>query len=358
MQVYKGENMVQKKIEELKGGEILATPLLTWDYHVILPEGAEIKTEYISRIYEMGILDVYIKDEEAETNEVQILKADIESSVKKKVKTILERHTYHKNAELVELSKTADNIITNILEEEQVVEQIFDIKERSTDIYEHSVSICSLAILTALKLGVEKEKVHDIGVGCLLHDIGMRYTTIDYNNSDVETMKPQELLEYKKHPVYGYSALLNENWISDLSKVIILQHHERLDGSGFPLRGKDTPFECQIVNVCDAFDEMICGITQKQVKVHEAIEYLNAFKNVKFNGKIVDTFLSFTAVYPAGTHVMTNEGELAVVISQNKEFQDRPVLKVLKDREGNALTEEKILDLVKVLTVFIDKVLD
>ena len=350
--------MILKRIEELKGDEILARPLMTWDYQIILPEGAVIRKEYINRIYELGILDVYVKENESGANEIVILKADIENNVKEKVKDILERHTYQKNQELVELSKTADNIISNILEEDQVIEKVFDIKERSTDIYEHSISICTFAILTALRLGVDKEKIHDIGVGCLLHDIGLRYTTIDFNNSDIATMNPQELAEYKKHPVYGYSALKNEAWISDLSKNIILQHHERMDGSGFPLRGKETPFECQIVNVCDAFDEMICGITRKQSKVYEAIEYLKNFKNVQFNGKIVDAFLSFTAVYPAGSQVMTNEGELAVVLYQNKDFQDRPVIKVIKDKAGNPVTEEKILDLVKVHNVFIDKAID
>ena len=166
--------MVLKRVEELKGNEKLARDLLTLDYHIILPEGAVLKKEYIEKIYELGILDVYVEEEEAETAEIAILKTEIKSTVKEKVKDILERHTYQHNQELAELSKAADNIISTILEEEHVVEQIFDIKERSTDIYEHSISICSLAILSSLKLNIDKNKIHDIGVGCLLHDIGLR----------------------------------------------------------------------------------------------------------------------------------------------------------------------------------------
>lgn len=350
--------MILKRLDELKGNEKLARPLMTWDYQIILPEGAILKKDYIEKIYELGILDVYVQEDETRTNEIVILKSEIESTVKEKVKDILERHTYQNNQELAELSNTADNIIKNILEEEEVVEQIFDIKERSTDIYEHSISICSLAILTALKLGVDKSKIHDIGVGCLLHDIGLRYSSVDFSRRDVETMNEQEYVEYKKHPVYAYSALKDEKWISDLSKNIILYHHERTDGSGFPLRMRDISLECKIVNVCDTFDEMICGIAQKQVKVYEAVEYLKNFKNMKFDKKVVDAFLSFTAVYPAGSRVLTNEGETAVVLSQNKEFQDRPVIKIIKDKNGNTLTEEKIVDLVKVYNIFIDKVVD
>jgi len=350
--------MILKKVNELKGNEKLARALMTWDYQIILPEGAILKKEYIERIYELGILDVYVEDDEAKTNEIVILKSEVESTVKETVKDILERHTYQNNQELAELSKTADSIITNILEEEQVVEQIYDIKERSTDIYEHSICICSFAILTALKMGVDKDKIHDIGVGCLLHDIGLRYSELDFVHRDVKSMSEQELIEYKKHPVYAYSALKDEKWISDLSKIIILYHHERLDGSGFPLRLKELPLECRIVIVCDTFDEMICGISQPQVKVYEAIEYMKNYKNIMFDSNVVDAFLSFTAVYPAGSRVITNDGDTAVVLSQNKEFQDRPIIKIIKDNMGNDVTEEKIVDLVKVHNIFIESVID
>lgn len=350
--------MILKKIEELEGNEILARPLMTWDYQIILPEGAVIKKEYINKIYELGILEVYIQEKKTQTKEVLILKSEIEGTVKKKVKDILERHTYQKREELAELCETADNIIDNILEEENVVENVFDIKQRSTDIYEHSINICALSILTALRMGMDKSRIHDIGVGCLLHDIGLRYTTIDFTDKEMGELNQKELTEYKKHPVYGYTVLKNESWLSDTSKSIILYHHERLDQSGFPLKLKDIPLACKIVNVCDEFDEMICGIAQKQVKVYEAVEYLKNFKKVKFDDKIVDVFLSFTAVYPAGSKVVTNEGEVAIVLAQNKEFQDRPVIRILKDKDGNDLKEEKILDLVKVHNIFIDKVLD
>ncbi|MCR5254729.1 MAG: HD domain-containing protein [Acetatifactor sp.] len=348
--------MIRKNVDELVGDEVLAKPIMTWDYQVIMPQGATIKREYINRLNELGIKEVYVKEDQVKSQELLILKSDIEESVKEKVKDILERHTYHNNQELEELSKTADSIISNILEEDRVVEKVFDIRERSTDIYEHSISICSLSVLTALKLGIPRTTIHDIGIGCLLHDIGLRYFTTDFVTKNVEELSSQELVEYKKHPVYGYTSLKEEDWISNLSKSIILYHHERLDGSGFPLKIREMPIECMIVNVCDAFDELICGIGCEQLKVYEAIEYMKAYRGVKFNAQVVDEFLKFTAVYPAGTRVLTNEGEEAIVMSQNTGFQDRPVIKVVKDKDGKPVNEIK--DLVKIHNIFIDKVLD
>lgn len=350
--------MIRKSIQELEENDIIAMDVLSSDYKVVLTQGVVIKKEYIKRLQDLGITDVYVREPGIDEAEILILKKEIRENVSGTLKNVLQRHTYRKNDELVELVEAADNIIENILEEERVVGKIFDIKERSSDIYEHSINICALSILTALKLDVEINRIHSIGVGCLLHDIGLRYMTVDYDNRDVASLDKKSLLEYKKHPAYGYSALLSEDWISDMSKNIILYHHERNDGSGFPLRTTKIPFECQIVSVCDTFDEMICGIACERVKVHEAIEYLKSFKNILFDGRIVDVFLSFTAVYPVGTHVLTNEGEIAVVISQNKEFQNRPVIRILKNKDGRDVHDVVIKDLVKVNNIFIEKTVD
>lgn len=347
--------MIVKKVEELTGNEILDRALISWDYQVILPEGAVIRQEYIDKLIDLGIREVCVCEEEG-IHESLILKTDIESSVKEKVREILEKHTYKHDSNLEELSRTADNIINNILQEERVVEKVYDIKQRNADIYEHSISICSLAILTALKMKLPVKSIHDIGVACLLHDIGLRYQTYDFSNKDLNELSDYEISEYKKHPIYGYSALKDETWLSDISKDIILMHHERINGSGYPLKARNIPLECRIVSICDAFDERICGIGCKRIKVYEAIEYLKFHKDKKFDGKVVDIFLNFTAVYPVGTHVLTNEGEIGVVVEQNRDFQDRPILRIIQDRNGGDVKKEIIKDLVKIQNLFIEQV--
>lgn len=346
------------KVENLKGGEVLAKAILTPEFRILLSEETRLKPDYIQKMIELGITEVYIKEEEqVRSQEVVLLKSELESVFKEKVKNIIEKHTYNSNRELMELSQTADNIITNILEEDEVVEKIYDIKERSSDIYEHSISICSLATLTALKLKLSKEMVHDIGVGCLLHDIGLRYLTVDFADKDIYEMSKTDMTEYMKHPVYGYSALKNETWISNISKNIILYHHERLDGMGYPLKFKQLPVEVCIVNICDAFDEMICGIGQRRMKVYEAVEYLKTFRGTKFPVNVVDAFLEFTAVYPAGSKVLLSNGSIAKVIRQNKEFPDRPLLQIIQDEKGNQAGQDTILDLIKINHIFIEKAL-
>ena len=348
--------MKRCKVDDLTGREILARDVLTPEYQILLSVGTPLKQEYIEKLRELDIKEVYIEGDESNTKTVVILREEVEASLKSKVKSILEKHTHSHIDKLEELSRTADHIIMNILEEDKVVEQIYDIKGRSSDIYEHSINICSLATIVALKMDLPPRMVHDIGVSCLLHDLGLRYLTIDYENRNLEELTEAEYAEYKKHPIYGYTALRGENWISNESKNMILYHHERMDGSGYPLKTNDIPVECRIIQICDVFDEMICGIGCKRVKVYEAVEYLRSFKDIKFDGKIVDTFLEFTAVYPAGSTVRTNEKEIGIVLYQNKDFPDRPVLRIIKDKDGRSV--DIVKDLVEVNNVYIEDVID
>ena len=344
------------RVSQLKGGEVLARAVLTDGYQVLLGEGTRLLPEYIKKIQQLGIDEVFIENQDSE--KMEILREETETHFKEKVRDILEHHTYSHNQELAQLAETADSLITSILEEEEVIEQVYDIRERSSDLYEHSISICTLSVLTALKLKMSREMVHDIGVACLLHDLGLRYLTIQYDNQPIEALSEEARNEFMKHPVYAYSALKNEKWISDDVKNMILYHHEQMDGSGYPLHARMLTLESRILNLCDAFDEMICGIGCKRRKVYEAIEELKKYRGIRYDGRILDAFLEFTAVYPAGTFVLTNEGETALIIRQNKQKPDRPVLRIVMDKEGNPITKEVIKDLLVFTDVFIEQAVE
>ncbi len=345
------------KLSDIVGDEKLARAVMTPDYRELLAAGTVLKPEYVRKLEQLGVTEVLIVDAKHNPEEVQILKDDVEDKFKEKVRSVIERHVYTNGSELEELSNTADSIITNILNNDEIVEQIFDIRERSADIYEHSISVCSLAVLVAAKMKIPKEEIHDLGVACIFHDIGLRYLNFEFNNQMLEDLSERELVEYRKHPAYAFSALEKEKWISRDSKLMILQHHERLDGTGYPLHAKNIAKCSQILEVVDAFDEMICGIGCLRSRVYEAVEFMRIFRGTKFSEECVDILLEFTAVYPAGSLVVLNTGETAVVVRQNKQFPERPVLKIVKDKAGNTVNEEKLFDLLEVKTAYIENVI-
>lgn len=368
-------------IEDLKNGDIIANDVLLEDYTVILGKGTVIKEPYIEKLRELNIFTVYIEDDAPEQTpvpqveeekpaepkknkepkismeKITILKDDVEQQIKDKIKDILELHIYQKTEGLKKIADTAQNIISDILEEDAVVERVYDVKERSADIYEHSLQVCTIATLIALKLGLSDKEVYDISVSSLIHDLGLRYLVVRYEDQDINLLPAKEQEEYKKHSIYGYTAIKNEDWLSDTAKEIVLNHHEHKDGSGFPLGTDLVSRPTQIVGVCDEFDELICGVGKARVRVHEAINLIRNYSGIWFDDDIVATFLQLIAVYPVGSRVKTNQKETGIVMRQNAHFPERPVLRIVADKYGQAIQGEKIVDLIKDTSVVIQEVM-
>ncbi|MDE6220226.1 MAG: HD domain-containing protein [Lachnospiraceae bacterium] len=288
---------------------------------------------------------------------VTILRDDVEEQVKSKIKDILEMHIYQQTEGLEKIADAAQSVITDILEEEEVVEKVYDVKERSADIYEHSLQVCTIATLISLKLGLTKKQVYDVSIASLIHDLGLRYLVVRYEDQDINLLPARDQEEYKKHPIYAYTAIKNETWLSDTAKEIVMNHHEKKDKSGYPLGTDLVSRMTQIVGVCDEFDELICGIGKSRVRVHEAINNIRNYSGIWYDSDIVDAFLQLIAVYPFGSKVRTNRGEIGIVMRQNLHFPERPVLRIVEDKYGQAIHAELVVDLIKDTTVVIQEVI-
>jgi len=381
-------------VEDLREGDIIASDVLLEDYTVVLSKGTVIKAPYIEKLREMDIFTVYIEEQTANApapqkpaqqtptakpskpapqkaaktlpaphktkipmEKVTILRDDVEEQVKNKIKDILELHVYQQTEGLEKIADTAQNIITDILEEDEVVEKVYDVKERSADIYEHSLQVCTISTLISLKLGLTKKQVYDISVASLIHDLGLRYLVVRYEDQDINLLPAKDQEEYKKHSIYAYTAVKNETWLSDNAKEIVLNHHEKKDKSGYPLGTDLVSRMTQIMGVCDEFDELICGIGKARVRVHEAINNIRNYSGIWYDADIVDAFLQLIAVYPFGSKVKTNRGEIGIVMRQNPHFPERPVLRIVQDKYGQAVHTEMIIDLIKDTTVVIQEVI-
>ena len=344
-------------VNELTGGEYLATPVRLADNQTLFYEGTCLYMKHIEALVSAGITEVEIFEPTAlSPKEKKVIKEKLKADCSKKIQNVMERYVTYDNG-IEEISETANEIVEDMFSREEVVDRVYDIRERSGDLYEHSVMVASLSILTALKMNLSKWEVYDIGVGSLLHDMGLRYLSVPYQDIDVyEEFDPESLFEYKKHTLYGFSSVERETWMSNESKKIILFHHERLDKSGFPFKHIVMPIGVRIVAIADAFDDILCGIGVKRGNVRQALEYIRNGRDILFEGRIVDYFLEFIAAYPVGTTVVTNKGDEAVVIEQNEHFTDRPKIKLVKDRYGKSYKEEKLIDLLENDDISIESV--
>ena len=382
--------MKKVKVKSLKGNEILALPIVTDGGTVLIHADVELKPELINRAIRLGIKSRYIKDYPEEVinkenynhivisseddyddvyNEGQDVSdsecADVKNEKKTEynnkyienhiykveetainsrtiIKDVLEKHIYRHNSDLKIIGEQAEKIIESVIEEPEVITNITEMRNISTDMYTHCINVCALSTIMALRLKMSEKQVRNISIGAILHDIGLRYIKVPYMNTNETYMNVKDALEYKKHTIFGYSSLQDEGWIPDIAKEIILLHHERIDGKGYPFqhKGDKIKTEVKLVSLCDDFESLISGVGSTKLKIYEAIEYIKANQGIKYDATITDKLLESVAVYPVGINVITSEGEMGVVVRQNHKFTDRPVIKMLKHADGSQYTAE------------------
>lgn len=318
-------------VKSLKGGEKLAEPVITEESEILISKGTILKPEYLDLISFLGIDTVCVEDPYYEYEEPH----DIISSEKKKMYTdsiqkILENHIYQGKDTLEKIRPLAEQMVKDLLKADE--NMVIDIVERDGNLYEHTIMVTILSVMIARKLKLDKKKIHLIAEACLLHDLGLRYITIPYINRDMENIPAAETFEFKKHSILAYSALEGEEWLDARSKKMILFHHERTDGSGFPLRQKTKEIESKIIQTCDAFDCFISGMECKRIGIQAAMEYLMESSDVRFEKKIVRLLQEMVARYPVSSKVKLSSGESGIVLSQSTD-SIRPVIGVLNGED-------------------------
>ena len=342
-----------KTVNSLVGGEILAEPIVTEKNEILIPNGTTLKNEYVPLIEALGIDSVMIEDPyENYESPNSIIDIAIFNKYVEKVRRLMESHIYHGGKSLKEFEIIANDIVRDISNMPSDV--IVDIKEHNSNLYEHTVMVTLLSVMVAKKLGLSKKKQYNIAIGCLLHDIGIRYITVPYENIDLNNLDAASIFEYKKHTILGYSAMENEKWIPNISRKMILSHHENINGTGFPMKQKNCEIECRILQACDAFDCYISGMECKRISVQDALKKMIEDAGILYEKKIVDSLVASIARYPVGTTVRTNKESEAVVISQTMDPEHPIIMMLDADCEsenvcGINLMLEKNISILKVV---------
>ncbi len=335
-------------IEDLKENDVIADPVMTNDFQILLARGTVLKADYIDKLKDLGIQEVFIEDKDENSKKilkksvrtVEELQAEfvfIKNECANKVRDTLKYHIYDQENKLSELKQSVDEILDDILSCPEVLENVCELRDRKSDIYEHTLSMCVLAMLTALRMHMKREEIKQLGTAALLHDLGLRYTTMRYENVELSSLSVKEQEEYKKHTVYGYSAVSEAEWLSGQEKKMILFHHDNLAGQGYPLHSDRLSILTQILAVCEIIDEMTCGIGYRKRKIWEVLFYLDEIKGTFYYDKIIDTIRGFIAAYPEGTKLVLDDGSIGIVVSQGEKDPMKPVVQII--HKGEKLKE-------------------
>lgn len=343
-------------VKAVKGSELLARDIILKGETVLMTAGTVVKKEYVSRLIDLDVEYIYVEDEIAQgVNLVNSLELQIKEQCEEAVRKLIINNSYQFGTDLEDIKHVADDIIHDIMLESELIYNLSSIREKSDCTYSHSLNVCAMSVIFAFKLKLPKKKIRDIAIGCLLHDIGLTFLPFDYYNLKMDNCSEKERKEIKKHIIYGYSLVEKMEWLSSVSKDIIISHHERLNGSGYPFHLKDDRIKIgsKIAAVCDEFDSRVYGNLITKMKVHNAIEYIVSQAGVLFDANVVKVFVDSVAAYPIGSLVLTNQGEMGIVLRQNVKFPTRPVIRIILDNKGNKMNQWVEKDLKKDLNLFI-----
>ncbi|MCM1991205.1 HD-GYP domain-containing protein [Oceanirhabdus seepicola] len=344
----------------LKGDEILGRQIYDELGRVLLNVGVKLKPYYIEKIKEMGINTIYIDDDISKNVIIEeSISEKTRQMSKRAVKEMIESYCREGKTDNSSVMNSVNAVIEDILSNKNVLINVAEISACDNNIYSHSVNVCVLSTIIGTHMGYNMLKLKDIAAGALLHDIG-KIKIMNDKKLVANFKTKEELDEYIRlmHPKVGYDFLGDQYVWNAFVKVVALMHHERSDGSGYPLKLKDDEINeiAKIVCICDVFDNLISGRNSDKGKsVQEVIEYLIGMSNIYFDAEIVTKFTNNIAAFPTGSGVLLSTNEKSLVVKQNDSMPMRPVVKVIYDKDGKLLLEPYEIDLLKDLTLFITK---
>lgn len=280
--------MRSKKVADLEGNEIVAVDIRSSSDIILIPQGTQLKKSYIKGLLDLDITSIYVEDDKKNTviKMDDIIPPTDVITYMESLRVILEQHIYGRIDSLRKIEQIVDRTISRSRTSPKM-KISYDFHRRN-NLYEHTTYVTLLTIGIAQDLQMPISKLYQVGLGAILHDLGIRSLEFDVYNLDYEKLTMEQGFTYKKHPIYAYSEIEREDWIADIAKDMILFHHERMDGSGFPLKQKKLPLECKILQAVDLFDCMVSGWEMQKVTAEEAKAVMVKHQEDWFSKEIVE----------------------------------------------------------------------
>jgi HD-GYP domain-containing protein (c-di-GMP phosphodiesterase class II) len=309
---------------------------------ILLNEGIKLDERLLKRLIGMNIHFIYMQDEKTEDLKHHY---PISMKLRRKAITAIEKHfdEFEANrhfSNVLVLEKAAKSLIKLIREIQEEIKDSQDLLALLSDVYAyddyiftHSLNVTMYSLAIGMKLRLKDHELESLGLGAILHDVGK------VKIPEEILMKPtklsdDEFLQVKKHAVEGFELLRRIPSVTLVAAHCAYQHHERLNGSGYPrgITGQDIHPFGKIIAVADVFDAVTSNRIYRQAMLpHEGLEILYSGSGTLFDQKTIEVFREAVAVYPIGISVILNDGRKGVVSRQNMGLSDRPVVRILEE---------------------------
>ncbi|MES1938856.1 metal-dependent phosphohydrolase [Salinisphaera sp. T5B8] len=273
------------------------------------------------------------------------------------IRTIHEEISENRRPDTAAVSEVVEQMMDSVSRHPDALVWFSNLKSRDEYTAIHSLNVCMQAVSLATFVGNDERAIKEMGIGALLHDVGKIKIPLAILNKPGK-LTDAEYDEIKKHPQYGVEILEKASGLTPASLDIVRDHHERLNGRGYPagLRGSEISYYTQIVAIADVYDAMTSDrVYQKGRTPAEALKLMASFEG-DFNDELLRQFTDYHGEYPIGTLVELNTGEVGFVIP-SPERQKKPTVLLVLDFKKRRYFPQRVRDLMRFPKFFVNRML-
>ncbi|SKA90445.1 HD-GYP domain, c-di-GMP phosphodiesterase class II (or its inactivated variant) [Caloramator quimbayensis] len=344
-------------LERAKAGDILAQRIFGVDGCLLLREGVALNNKYINKLIDLGIVYVYIEDgnlEDIKPLDPEFL--EVKTEAIKSLSKVFSKIQHTGSVDIKNTLSAITDIVEYLIENKEINSTyLLELKTFDNYTYIHSLNTCVLSLFYGVQMSYSKPMLMDLGAGALLHDIGKTKIPVEIINKNGK-LTDNEYDIMKTHPELGYEMVKNIDYINERGKTIVLEHHERIDGRGYPfgLKGDKISKYGRIACISDVYDAIVSDrVYRKGFAANEAYEFILANGGTFFDIELVNIFRNNFSLYPLGACVRLSNGIEGFVVGHNKGFPDRPTVRILYDEKGRKISPYEI-NLVETIDIGIE----
>lgn len=346
-------------LDEIEPGMYLSKPLITADGTVLLHEGIVMKERYIEYLRNKGFTTLFVGDLEIE--EKAKVEEDFYSPQKKQealgaAREVINNFSVGKGLKLDNVKNLVSEWIHHLGQKPESMVNLLDIRRKEGYMFSHAINTCILSIMTGIAMGYDAKQLDELGLAAILHDVGKIKFSQNVAQQFPNYLTKKEKDEYRRHPFYSLE-ILRENYSLSVNVLnACFQHHERWNGSGYPmgLKGNDICEYAQIISVVDVYERLIVGMPHRlPTPVYYAVAILNKAAGEYFNPAIIEKFNQNVAIYPIGKTVRLSNQQSGVILGVDIKNKTTPIVRITSSQDKNDIDQVVALDLMKTPGLFI-----
>ncbi|VAW82692.1 HDIG domain protein [hydrothermal vent metagenome] len=268
-------------------------------------------------------------------------------SAKEEIGNLFDDIKMGKSLEIKDARTTVTLMADSILRHPDALLLLASLGNKDKNLVTHALSVCTLSLVFARSLGFETAALVDLGLGALLHDIG-EIKISDQLSGIAANVSEEEQALFEGHTVIGAMILKKLGNLPDNVIAIVRDHHERIDGSGYPdkLAGAAISVHTRIVSIVDTYDSILNGTNgYESMSVDDVLKSLYAWRHDLFDELLVEKFIQCVGIYPLGSVVELRTGQIGIVVSSRPDARLLPRIMLILDVHREPVEPPQMINL-------------